>query len=279
MLAGLLMVTLSAASWGTWSLFLRPSGLPPTVTSPIVFLVMALVMLPAALRAPRVTWDRRTVALVLANTAFDALNVITFFGALSTTTVAIATLTHYAAPILVALAAPKIDGTRVPGTLPAAATALAGLVIVLEPWAAPVDGAALGAALGFASAICYAGNVFVVRRLAHRLGPPRAMSYHSLLAALVLAPFALVDLPAAPSPSGLLLVVAGAVTIGAVSGVVFAYGLVRVGSARAAVLTFAEPLVAVAVGAVVWEEPLHLTSALGAVLVLGAGIHVASKAR
>ena len=33
------------------------------------------------------------------------------------------------------------------------------------------------------------------------------------------------------------------------------------------------------VGALVWEEPLHATAALGGAMVLGAGIHVARQAR
>src|SRR5438874_2193852 len=102
------MVVLAAASWGTWSLFLRPTNLPATTTSPILFAVMGLATLPFALRGPRVRWDRTTAALVVANAAFDALNVLAFFAAISTTTVAIAVLTHYAAPILIALAAPTI---------------------------------------------------------------------------------------------------------------------------------------------------------------------------
>jgi drug/metabolite transporter (DMT)-like permease len=72
---------------------------------------------------------------------------------------------------------------------------------------------------------------------------------------------------------------AGAATVGALSGLVFIIGLARIGAGRAAVLTFAEPLVAVAVGALVWEEPLHASAALGGAMVLGAGIHVARKAR
>src|SRR4051812_34376530 len=104
------MVTIAAASWGTWSLFLRPTGLPVTVTTPIIFLVMGLVSLPLALRGPRTIWDRRTVGLILLNTLFDALNLITFFGAMWCTTVATAVLTHYISPILIALAAPRIDG-------------------------------------------------------------------------------------------------------------------------------------------------------------------------
>lgn len=276
------MVAITAASWGTWSLFLRPTGLPAMVTSPIVFAVMGLVALPLALRAAPTTWDRATIALLLANTVFDALNLVTFFGAMETTTVAIAVLTHYLAPILVALAAPRIDRVASPGAGPAALVALLGLVIVLEPWHAPAAGATTGAALGVTSAVCYAGNVFTVRRLATRIGAPRAMAYHSLIIAAVALPLVWVlgvRQMGAITGRDLLLLVAGASTIGAASGIVFAIGLTKIGSARAAVLTFAEPLVAVAVGALVWDEPLHPLAALGGAMVLAAGIYVARKAR
>jgi len=273
-LAGLFMVMVAAASWGTWSLFLRPTGLPGTVTAPIIFLVIALVPLPFTLRLPRVRWDRPTVALLLANGAFNAVNMATFFGALTHTTVAIAVLTHYLGPFLVALAAPRLDGVVTPAAGPAAVVALLGLVIVLEPWHAPPAGALLGAVLGLTSAVCYAGNVFTVRRVAARIGAARAMSYHSLVAALLLAPLALGDLGAVTLPD-LGLLVAGGVTLGALSGVMFVAGLVRVGSARAAVLTFAEPLVAVAVGVLAWGEAIHPLAAVGGTMILGAGIHVA----
>jgi drug/metabolite transporter (DMT)-like permease len=272
------MVTLAAASWGTWSLFLRPTGLPSTVTSPILFAVMGLVALPFALRSPPARWDRRTVVLLVANAGFDALNVVAFFAAIEHTTVAIAVLTHYVAPILIALAAPRIDGASARGVGPATVVALAGLVVVLQPWEAPGDGALIGAALGLVSAVCYAGNVFVVGRVALRIGAPRQMAYHSLIAAALLAPFALGHLHEV-SGADLALLVTGAATIGAGSGIAFAVGLTRVGSARAAVLTFAEPLVAVLVGAFVWGEPLQPLAILGGAMVLGAGIHVASKAR
>jgi drug/metabolite transporter (DMT)-like permease len=276
--AGFVMVVVAAASWGTWSLFLRPTGLPPMVTSPIVFAVMGIVALPFALATPRARWDRTTVLLLLANTAFDVLNLITFFGALATTTVAIAVLSHYVAPIMVALAAPRIDGVRSRGVVPAAVVALAGLVIVLEPWRTPAEGAVLGSALGVLSAVCYAGNVFCVRRLALTIGPTKAMAYHALIGAVVLAPFALVHAGDIAS-TDIALLAAGSVSIGATSGVVFAIGLARIGSARAALLAYAEPLVAVGVGALVWDEPLHPLALLGGAMVLGAGIHVARQAR
>jgi len=278
-LSGVLMVTLAAASWGTWSLFLRPGGLPAHLSSPLVFLVMAIASLPLVLRERHAaTWDRKTVWLLAGNTLFDALNLITFFAAMRYTTVAIAVLSHYVAPILIALAAPKIDGTQTPGARAAAVVALGGLALILEPWRGASEGALIGAALGLLSAFCYMGNVFVVKRLAERIGPAHAMSYHSALAGVLLLPFAVSDV-ATVTWSGLGLVSAGAATIGAISGVVFVVGLGRIGSARTAVLTFAEPLVAVAVGVLVWDEPLRPLAMVGGALVLVAGIHVARLAR
>ena len=276
--AGFAMVAIAAAGWGTWSLFLFPTGLPAVVTTPILFLVMGVAGIPLMLREPRAEWDRQTLWLLAGYTAFDLLNVLAFFSAMNYTTVAIAVLTHYAAPILIALAAPRIDGTTARGTRPAAVVALAGLVIVLEPWHSPSHGALVGAALGLASAVCYAGNVFTGRRIAAKVGSARALVTHSLLAAAITLPFATPYLPRV-TPTDLAYLVTGSVLIGTGSGVLFLVGLGRIGSARAAVLTFVEPLVAVCVGALAWAQPLAPIAALGGALVLAAGIHVARQAR
>lgn len=278
MLAGVLMVTLAAASWGTWSLFLRPTGLPANVTSPLMFAIMAIVTLPLALRAPRARWDRKTVGLLVANAACDGLNVITFFAAIQKTTVAVAVVTHYLTPILVAVGAPYIDRTETRGARLAAVVALAGLAIMLEPWRGAGPGVVVGALLGLASAFCYAGNVFVVRRLGALIGAEKSMCYHSALAALVLLPFAVSGL-ATVTWFDLGLLGAGSATIGAMSGVIYIVGLGRIGAARSSILTFAEPLVAVAVGVLVWDEPLRPLAIAGGALVLAAGIHVARQAR
>jgi DME family drug/metabolite transporter len=276
-LSGLLMVTLAAASWGTWSLFLRPTGLPAEVTTPVIFIVMGLVTLPLALRGPRSVWDKKTIGLLLANCLFDALNIITFFAAIQATTVAIAVLTHYVAPILIALLAPFIDRVRTPGARPAAVIALLGLVVILEPWREAAPGAVTGALLGLTSAFCYAGNMFTVRRLAERIGATRAMSYHSLIVAVLATPVLILHADVI-SAADLALLSIGAATIGAASGVVFAIGLIRVGSARAAVLTFAEPIVAIVVGVLAWHEPMRPLAFVGGGMVLGAGIYVARNA-
>ena len=62
----LVAVAAAAASWGAWSLFLRPAELPSATAGAIVFLVMGLTALPAARRAPPITWYRRAYGPVAA---------------------------------------------------------------------------------------------------------------------------------------------------------------------------------------------------------------------
>lgn len=268
-----LWVALAAASWGTWSLFLRPAGLPASATGPVVFATMALCGLPLCLRLPRAYWKRRTVALLVGNSLCDAVNVLCFFAAMEQGHVAVAVLTHYLAPVLVALAAPWLGQRKIKAVVPAACVALLGLVLVLAPWQSSArPGMWRAALLGTASAFCYAGNVFFVGSLSAQIGAVRAMVYHSALAALVLLPFGVHTYAQLATPRIGWVIIAAAM-IGAGSGIVFIRGLAHIGAAQAAVLTYMEPLVAVTLGAVVWREPLPASAALGMALVLGAGVY------
>ena len=133
-----LMVALAASSWGCWSLFLRPTGLSAWETTPLLFLVSGLVLLPFVKLDPiKPRLDRTSFKLIVANTLFDAVNVLTFFAAMTVTTVGVAVLTHYLAPLLVAVAAPWVDRERVRGSLIAALVATLGLALVLRPWQVP----------------------------------------------------------------------------------------------------------------------------------------------
>ncbi len=115
-----------------------------------------------------------------------------------------------------------------------------------------------------------------MRRLATRVGNARQVAYHSAIAAVLFVPLALPD-AGTITAKGVGLLACGAATIGALSGIMYVSGLRRIGAARAAVLAYAEPLVAVVVGAVAWGEPLRPLAAVGGALVLGAGVYVARR--
>jgi drug/metabolite transporter (DMT)-like permease len=271
--AGVLQVVTAACLWGTWSLFLRPAAVPALSSSPVLFAVTALALAPLAMReTPAPRWDRAALVLLFATSALDAVNVVTFFGAMDRTTVAVAVLTHYFAPLFIALLAPIVDRERIRGAIVAAAVATVGLALVLRPWTA--HGRTLaGGLLGSVSALAYGANVFVVGRLAARVGPARAIAWHAVLAAVLLVPFA--DLGALRATGGrAVFLVVGALVPGAFAGWLFVRGLGRIGSTRAAVLAYLEPLVAVVIGWTVWHERLAPISIVGGALVLGAGAWV-----
>jgi DME family drug/metabolite transporter len=100
-----------------------------------------------------------------------------------------------------------------------------------------------------------------------------------LIAAVLTAPLIAFAPLHEVSTHGVLLVTAGAITIGAISGIVYAVGLVRIGASRAAVLTFAEPIVAVIIGVLVWGDAIAPSAVVGGALVLGAGVWVTRGTR
>lgn len=269
---GTVAVVAAASSWGLWSLSVRPAGLPAMTFALVVFLVMGVVTLPAVALDRPATWSRRAIVLLVLNGFWDAANVLTFFAAMQETTVAIAVLTHYLAPVLVAVLAPYVDGERVKGAVPGALVACAGLTLVLEPWRGHAD--VLGAALGTASAFAYAGNIFTVRRLVPLIGAPRVISYHSFIAAAMVVPFA-IGAGVVPDAEALAWTAGGAVVLGSLAGVVYVRGLAVIGASRAAMLAYAEPVVAVIVGAVAWGEPVGALALAGVALIVGSGVYVA----
>ena len=98
-----------------------------------------------------------------------------------------------------------------------------------------------------------------------------------LAAALLLAPLGASRFAAVRGAHALRIGI-GSLFLGAIAGAAFVRGLVRIGASRAAVLTFAEPVVAVAVGWLAWGESLGPIALAGAAMIVAAGVGV-SRAR
>ncbi len=242
----------------------------PALEAFIVFAVVLVAVLPGAWRDRPA--ERRPLGGWLAIAALgvcDALNALLFFWAMQKTSLAIAVLSHYLAPVLIASAAPFVLRERLRGgTAIALGVALGGLVLLLEPWHAETHGALVGALYGMGSAVFYASNILVTKRIQHLFSPREILAWHMPVALVVLA----LCMPPGGFSIGLmplLLVAAAALLAGALAGVLFLSGLVRVDASRAAVLTLLEPTVAVFIGAAIWHEHLGLAGLLGAMLVLG----------
>ncbi len=268
-----LAIAVSAASWGTWVVFLRAAEKAgPTHAAVESVVMMSVVTLASGVLAlrERAPLPRAIVPwlFVVLLGVFDAVNVIALFRAYQTTSVAIAALTHYLAPIFVTIGAPLILGehwTRrgVLGCL----LSFGGLVLLLQPWRTPLSSLE-GAAYGTASAICYALNIFINKKFAGQFSAASLMAWHGVVATPILALFVPSGAWQALQVNSLLYLLLGSILLGAMAGLLFVWGLRRTPSNAAATITFVEPLVAVLVGVFVYGETLNVVASAGGVLVL-----------
>lgn len=272
-----MLVAVAACLWGTWPVILRNAPMPAALQSAVLMAVLTLASLPVMLR------DRVRSKPTLAQWAGvgwlgigDALNVVLFFAAYQRTTVAIAVLTHYLTPIFVAVAAPFVLGEKARArTFGAVAVAFAGLVLLLEPWRVGLGRSdVVGAALGAGSAVFYASNVLVNKRLVKVFSGSEMMFFHGLVATPLL--FALVPTAeyALVSRHALAVVMVGALGPGALGGLLFVWGLRRIAASHASVLTLLEPFVAVVLAAALMGERAGFVAFCGGCLILTGAILV-----
>jgi drug/metabolite transporter (DMT)-like permease len=282
-------VAIAAFGWGTWSLFLRPSGIDARWSSALVLSMVAIAGSPTLLRrgaigAPDGAARRPIEWLwVVALGVSDAGNAAMFFAAMNRTTVAIAVLTHYLAPVFVALAAPRLFGTpRGRGTVTLSFVALAGLALVLRPWSlargAGLGDTLVGALLGAGSAVFYAANVLLNKAMSRRFTSEETLVYHSVVSGVVLAALALAQGAPLGDPAGLTRVALGGAIVGAGGGLSFLYGLRHMPAEHAGMLCFIEPLVAVLAAWWAFAERPHPIAALGGAIVVAAGLYAIAAA-
>ena len=254
--------------------------MPASLQSAIVMGVLTVVSAPfmlkdrLAVRATRRDW----LGVVWLGVS-DAANMALFFAAYQRTSVAIAVLTHYLAPIFVALTAPFVLKERASTkTYGAVAIAFTGLVLLLEAWRAAANGI-VGAALGAGSAVFYASNVLTNKRLAKVFSGSELMFFHGLVSVPIL--FALVPSSqyAQVGAGALLVVLAGAVGPGALAGLFFVWGLRRIPASHAGTLSLFEPLVAVLVAGALMGERVGGIGVVGGLLILAGALLVISAER
>lgn len=270
-----IMVAAGAALWGFWPLFLHPAGLSGVQNAFLAMATMAVIS-PLLLRRESLKDRRATRALVLMGVA-DAINVALVFAAVKRGPVAIAILTHYLAPLLVALTAPWVIRERrsLRALIGAPLTSL-GLGMLI--WKPGEDFSGWTAVLGGASALFFAATVFCAKEAARAWSPIAVTSVHSAVGALtLLILFRGSALPPIEMP--VLWVLAGGVVSGLIGNILFNQGMRHIPTSTTGALTYLEPLTATVLGWLVFHEALGLWGFLGGILVLAVGVWVAREPR
>lgn len=285
-LAGSLRIAALALLWGSSYLWidLALTGLAPVqITVARLVLGAALLIVVARHDVAKVLnrqqlWAPLLIAALLAN----AIPFTLFAVAQQTIPSNLAGALNATTPIwslLVALGARTQRGTTV-AQVAGLVTGLIGTVVILAPWDAEVP--ALGALLALLAAASYgSGYVFISARLTPTGLPLSALAATQLLAATALMS---VTIPVAGlAPLTLTPLAAVAVLVLGVGGTGLAYLLLyRIitddGPVAASTVTYLLPVVAIALGALVLDEPVTPSLVAGSALVL-AGVVLARHAR
>jgi drug/metabolite transporter (DMT)-like permease len=176
-----------------------------------------------------------------------------------------------AVPLIGAVLALRFDHSERPTPVRAAGLAIgfAGVVALVGIDVAGNAAELLGALAVLVAAVGYAIGPMIVK---HRMGglDPRALMGGSLLlAAIILTPFAAVDTPSRPPSLGAW---AAVLTLGlactALAFVVFTVLIRAAGTSRATVITYVNPVIALALGVTLESERPGAGAILGLVLIL-----------
>lgn len=262
--------------FGTIGLLVRWIPLPSAAIAMVRGLVGILfLLLVMGLLRRRPDWGaiRRNLPMLLLSGGAIGLNWVLLFESYRHTTVAVATLCYYMAPMLVLLAAPVVlKEVLTRRKVLCMACAFVGMALVSGTGA----GATLtGVLLGLGAAVLYASVLLMNRRL-QGLSAWDMTILQLGMAALVVAPYALLtgglDAMGQLSPTGwLLLAVAGVVHTG-VAYALFFYGVQGMKASAAAIWSYLDPVVAIVLSALVLQEPMTPAAGIGAAMILGASL-------
>lgn len=276
---GILKVALAAALWGTWSIFLRNAErYHPVDSSALVFVCMVgvfLAFLPAVIRTPFPQEGRaKLLGLLALGGLADGVNNLSFFAAMQRTSVAIAVVTHYLAPVFITLlAVPLLKERLTRAGWQGLLASLIGLALMLRPWEQAAASAWVGAGLGALSAVFYALNVLIARGLQGKLAPMQILVWRIPVTLALVVPFLSRDAFQLP-PGSWSWLVAGTLLPGILAGWLFFSALPVVPASLVSVMTLCEPMVATLVGWCVWQEQLPPIGVVGALLILAGAARV-----
>ena len=272
----------SGASFRTLAIFAKiayADGADPLTVLAVRFAIAGVFLVVLLrLRRERLPRGRTLVGLALMGGVGYVTQSLSFFFALTVASAALVSLLLYVFPAIVAVLAAVVLKQRLTRVKVAAVVlALLGTALVIGQLG---GGTPLGIALGLLSAVAYAIYILISSQLTPRAGAIPATTVVVLAAATVLSTIMVVRGPQFPtSPAGWAAIAGLAVVSTVIAIGTFFAGLERIGPAEASTISTIEPVVTVALAAVILGETVAPIQLLGGILILGAVIVLARAGR
>lgn len=276
--AGVVLIAVSATSFGGMAIFARLAYADGADVTAVLFLRFALAApcMAALLRLRRLRWPRGRELLGLA--ALGGIGYVgqslAYFTALTMASASLVALLLYAYPAIVTLLSVVVLRARMTvRKLAALGIALVGTALTIGP---EVAGQPLGVALGAAAAVVYSAYILVGSRLTPRTGALASSTVIMTAAAAVYGLIVVTQRPSFPSTAGSWAAVGAIALVSTVVAITtFFAGMARLGAAEASTLSTIEPVVTVALAAVVLDERISAAQLAGGALILAAVILLA----
>ncbi len=268
---------LAVVLYGTIGLFLRYVSLPSEIVAMcrgVLGAAFILLYLAVKRQRPDRAAIRRNLKWLAAGGVSLGLNWIFLFAAYMETTVAVASLCNYMAPIIVILIAPAVLREKPDRRkMLCVAAAFAGILLV----SGFRNGSAAslpGVLLGLAAAACFVVIVICNRKLRDIRALDKAV-VQLAISALTILPYVLIRNHGVPlsvdGRSLLIVLVLGLVHTGAAYCLYFS-GMGSLPVQTVAILGYLEPVVSVLCSAFFLREPMGAAGWIGAALIIGAAL-------
>lgn len=271
-----LMIIISMAVFGTLGVFIRNISVSPgeiALYRAILATFMLLTFL--ALTKQRIPFReiKREIPLLLMSGAAMGFNWILLFEAYKHTTVSVATLSYYFAPIIVTIACPILFREKMTAKQ-WICFAMSTLGIVMITGIGDVGSGSnhlLGIVFGLGAACLYA-TVILLNKFIKRVEGIHRTVLQFIAAIIVLVPYvgftSGVTLSSLDRTGWISLIIVGFVHTG-VTYCLYFYSLKELPGQKAAILSYIDPLVAVLVSVLILNEGITLLQLFGGILILG----------
>lgn len=270
------MIVLSMAIFGTLAPFVRNISVSSAELALYrALLALVLIGLVFVITGQKIHLraHRRELPLLLVSGMAMGVNWILLFEAYRYTTVAVATLSYYFAPVLVTAICPVLFKEKLTGKqIFCFVMSTVGLTLVIgvtELGKGSQD--LIGVLFGLGAAVLYA-TVVLINKLIKGIAGLQRTFLQFVAAAVILIPYVLctggVTLGGMEATGWICLLVVGVIHTGA-AYVMYFSALKEVSGQEASILSYVDPLVAVLVSVTVLGESMTLPQLLGGALILG----------